>query len=466
MRGEMERFHAFTLAEDVSQTAPQVAQRLQEVMDRVKSLTQGLDDESIHDDDTTSMEFDGSSEEARATCLPSSASHIPLGESGSDQTACDQSLQNIGEETWRTTASNMTAASSAMQQGHKFAFENSGCQILASGTTSCGPRAFDMVTDIGFLLPPQLQVPPTSSGSRHGANFSRRLRRDLLETGLMLATMPDPPLEKYAAMFGYCLLFETVEHLVQRISLALKHVMDDSAPLLKPGTLRPLPSLSTSLAMRPGTCHIPHDDLSGRCSWGDLQKPDCSAAFEDDSPIRKALCDVLVDDKIQMLYAGFEDDFFDTDGVEAYLRERGIVIPVHADFVDLDIDLIQFFDDPSPLFNNFSQIEGPANHVGASGSNFGLYKHVQESRDVISGIWPNPVSLDEADVALASHQGWANFSQQTCTDEKGFDTTVANGSLCFSDTAEPGQLWAAPPRPSLPRTKITISTEVLILGEF
>lgn len=56
-----------------------------------------------------------------------------------------------------------------------------------------------------------------SYGGRPPQTFGRRLHLATLRRGLILASMPTPPLERFGAVFGFCLFFETREDIITRL---------------------------------------------------------------------------------------------------------------------------------------------------------------------------------------------------------------------------------------------------------
>lgn len=144
---------------------------------------------------------------------------------------------------------------------------------------------------------PFVTLPLTSSLAYHELSFGRRLQRRTTERGLYLASIPNPPPERYAAVFGFSLLFESRESIARRLSQQL-------ANLIMP--------------------------------------------FQDQANPRKGPFEEKMEQRIRLTF-GFEKEFLNADEIELYLRQLGIIIPQQMEFVDAEVDVNELADSVPPV---------------------------------------------------------------------------------------------------------------------
>ncbi|KAK6956689.1 hypothetical protein Daesc_001968 [Daldinia eschscholtzii] len=150
--------------------------------------------------------------------------------------------------------------------------------------------------------------------------FARRLHRHTLERAAALISMPHPPPARLRRVFGFVMLFETVDEIRSRTVAMLDQERNDPLSYWK----YPFHRLGGS-----GT-HFPSQEsppsLSGSSSYQ-------SSGFgigpfnERTTRVRDTL--LGVSQYINM--SGWEGTWFDADEVEAYLAQNGVVIPTTAD---------------------------------------------------------------------------------------------------------------------------------------
>ncbi|KAH7367467.1 hypothetical protein B0T11DRAFT_53881 [Plectosphaerella cucumerina] len=241
-------------------------------------------------------------------------------------------------------------------------------------------------------LPPQL--PPPSSFSHLERTFGRRLQRAALEQGLRLLHMPDPPPHFYAAVFGFCLLFESRESIVKRLTdctsineqetlsnwrFPFLHLggagtffeelneMDDPGMALNlqdavvgegnlgfgvsseaaNGQQQQRAPVGNRGLLQPHRSKVAPDSMFGQGPW---------------TPEIESTRDLRVDRKLRIVVPGWEGDFYDCDEIEWYFQQRGVIIPPAADFVTAEIDE----DD----FRGSEQKPGPTKAFDATIDNF------------------------------------------------------------------------------------------------
>lgn len=221
--------------------------------------------------------------------------------------------------------------------------------------TASGPRPTDMPlrpsphpTQLGTShgrppgIPPPL-APPTHTHQER--TFGRRLQRSALEQGLLLLHLPTPPPHIYAAVFGFCLLFESREDIVKRVTDAISRSPRRTLDCWD----RPFWRLGGAGE----SFGFVSADFSDGSSLGDeplVGNQGCEGAVLEGGlgamgPFGvevEEVRDLRVDKRMRMLVPGFEGDFFDPDEVEVFLRRRGVYIPPASDFVTAEIDVGDF----------------------------------------------------------------------------------------------------------------------------
>ncbi|KAI9151967.1 L-asparaginase precursor [Paramyrothecium foliicola] len=198
-------------------------------------------------------------------------------------------------------------------------------------------------------------LPMPASYSAHERSFGRRLHRITVEAGLHLASMPNPPIDQFAAVFGFCLLFEGREAIIDRLATSVGRKRDE------------------------GMCHwrSPFTNLggAGTYSFNDNQVVQAFESFSGNGALptgnptdhefyktphstgysmgpfdarTQAVADEFLTNRKYMRMPNFEGSFFDPADVDYYLTSRNIFIPPNADFVDAEIDIRDFQDPPKP----------------------------------------------------------------------------------------------------------------------
>ncbi|OAA51586.1 bZIP family transcription factor [Metarhizium rileyi] len=209
---------------------------------------------------------------------------------------------------------------------------------------------------------PYSSVAPPLSYASNEMTFGRRLQRHTIENGLRLILMSNPPPDRFAAVFGFCLFFESKESIIKRLQLALSRNQHEDLSNWRV----PFTNLGGA-----GT-HFPPQQPSGRTdntstampignqgtrSYGRLQET-TGQSMGPFGPEVQATRDERIDHKMQMMWPGFEGEFLDPDEVETYLRRIGIFIPQHAEYVEAEID-INDLDREEPFLRRASSSSTP-----------------------------------------------------------------------------------------------------------
>ncbi|KAG6109580.1 hypothetical protein E4U31_006785 [Claviceps sp. LM219 group G6] len=231
--------------------------------------------------------------------------------------------------------------------------------VYSSMESSMESRAAaDFDTNMASASSPYQALPAPSSFAANEHTFGRRLQRHSTERGFRLLTSWNPPPERFAAVFGFCLLFETKDEIIRRFQKTLNCSPHEDLCFWRypftnlggAGTFLPgqPPTTTTSPGEASGNSGTSRSSSSvpvgnqGTQSYG---KPQAMAGMSMGpwGPSVQATRDEKIhcgpDRRLQMVLAGFEGEFFDSDEVETHLRRLGIFIPPRADFVHAEIDL-------------------------------------------------------------------------------------------------------------------------------
>lgn len=143
-------------------------------------------------------------------------------------------------------------------------------------------------------------VPLDGSIANPQLSFSQRLHRRMTEHGLLLASTPNLPPEKYDDYFGFSLMLDSRDSIARHLSRQLT----------------------------------------------DLVTP-----FEDQASRENGLQDEHMGQQIGMIFTG-DKEILDADEIDVYLRQCGILIPQQVDYVDANVDVNSLSDSPVTLNGN------------------------------------------------------------------------------------------------------------------
>ncbi|KAM0489784.1 hypothetical protein ACHAP8_012228 [Fusarium lateritium] len=278
--------------------------------------------------------------------------------------------------------------------------------VQGEDATQPPERLYDTQTPINleqnpFIQSPFPAVPSPPTYSSQERSFGRRLQRASLEAGLRLASMTNPPPHRYAQVFGFCLLFEPKESIINRMSTTLSRISQESLFVWRypftnlggAGTFFPdgEGAGGYSTAGPNGTrLHLGNQGLVQSMKPPEMTGFSMGPFGPDVETTRDR-----IDERMRMMFKGFEGDFFDADEAETYLRQKGIVIPANVDFIDAEIDISSLDDSPDLSgfgVNNdsfFGAHQAPV-------SNQGLYIPPQQSATDVAGMWQGAVPTSVA----------------------------------------------------------------------
>ncbi|KAI1473133.1 uncharacterized protein F4812DRAFT_454950 [Daldinia caldariorum] len=156
--------------------------------------------------------------------------------------------------------------------------------------------------------------------------FARRLHRHTAERAAALICMPHPPPARLRRVFGFVMLFETVDEIRSRTLAMLDREKNDPLSNWK----YPFHRLGGS-----GT-HFPNQEgppsLSGSSTY---QSSGFGTGPFNERTTRVGDTMLGVSQYINM--SGWEGTWFDADEVEAYLAQNGVVIPTAADIHTVEL---------------------------------------------------------------------------------------------------------------------------------
>ncbi|KAF4976913.1 hypothetical protein FZEAL_6489 [Fusarium zealandicum] len=247
-----------------------------------------------------------------------------------------------------------------------------------------------------FIPSPFTSLPSPSSYAPQERTFGRRLQRATVEAGLRLVSMANPPPHRYASVFGFCLLFEPRESIIRRLARVLTKPRQETLfhwqyPFANLGGAGTFFSADGGSGSQPGMNSVGGGLPIGNQGLLEPSKPAemngfSMGPFEPDVETAR---DDRLDYRMRMMYKGFEGDFFDPDEIEAYLRQRGIVIPENADFIDAEIDPGAL--DETPSFQSNAGSNGFFGGTQPPAPGPDLYSMPSHNVPSAGNMWPDDV---------------------------------------------------------------------------
>ncbi|KKY33436.1 putative bzip family transcription factor [Diaporthe ampelina] len=193
-----------------------------------------------------------------------------------------------------------------------------------------------------YPLSPYSSLPLPQSMAFSEPTFGRRLQRNALELAYRLVTMPDPPKHRYAEVFGFCMLFEPIDKIRERLSLSLERTASESlnwwqAPFWAAGSSGQH-QLQQDNSFGGGT-------RVGNQGTVDQMKYSFPGGHFGLGPFDAKVSetrDKRIDPRMRIRLPGFEGDFYDPDEVELYLQTLGVAIQPGQDYLTTEVDVAAF----------------------------------------------------------------------------------------------------------------------------
>ncbi|TPX14537.1 uncharacterized protein E0L32_005229 [Thyridium curvatum] len=221
---------------------------------------------------------------------------------------------------------------------------------------------------------PYASMPVPASYAASETTLSRRLQRTAIERGLRLISMPNPPPARLSRVFGFCLLFETRDMIIERMSRLARGGGQDSlhnwgypfAYLGGAGTRTSEFAASLSLSgttdysSSSGSSPGPPEAAAAAATAGIYQQQQpysmdgtggerfkmlplgCRMSMGPHDERVVGAQDAQLTDDMRIMLPGLEGEFFDAEETELYLRRKGIYVPVGLDEVVVEIDEASF----------------------------------------------------------------------------------------------------------------------------
>lgn len=199
-----------------------------------------------------------------------------------------------------------------------------------------------------------LPMPPTVAYSE--TTFGRRLQRSTIEFASRLSTMPNPPNDKFAKVFGFCLLYEPIEHIRERLHKALEKTRQESLHNWRVpfwalggtgqhqfGGQQRQQQNNNKLIGNQGTIDVAKHSFGTNFGIGPFDAGTTEAR------------DRQLDANMRIKLPGFQGEFFDPDEVELYLQSRGVCIQPGQDYVTVEVDAALFEDEQQQTADIYSQ---------------------------------------------------------------------------------------------------------------
>ncbi|KAI0120809.1 hypothetical protein F4776DRAFT_227979 [Hypoxylon sp. NC0597] len=446
--------------------APEFGQQLQRLQSLIKQ-TQKEDSPNVGEEDSPERDSDDGTQDVQrvedaAVSNDEPVSTLPEAQTTHLWAGLTVTHEPVLEQDVPTASSNLDPALSNPQQ-HQY-------EIVTAPTPNNASFGPNLSIDMNFTNPAysswaqhpynRLTGPRTMSFNEWA--FARRLHRHAMERAWLLISSPNPPPERMSRVFGFVMLFETVDEIRARTMAALNRTRNDPLSYWE----HPFHRLGGS-----GT-HFPDDgpsSLSGSSSYE-------SSGFGNGPFNERAtrVRDTLLGVSQFINMSGWEGTWFDSGEVETYLAQNGIVIPTTADIHTLDIPPGAFSDvETQPQIQLMQSVPSNAMHMplGNQPLNPGMPSDVPPAPGSSSfSAGPNVPTNTGQVPSLAHDDSWPPVSltsnlygATTTTDGNipsftGFDNMAANVFSNSSSYLYPHQEPAAPaPAPVARRVVLDVN---------
>ncbi|KAF3391036.1 hypothetical protein DPV78_011359 [Talaromyces pinophilus] len=223
------------------------------------------------------------------------------------------------------------------QQAPTTLTENANTQLVPSSFAEPFPQDLTNTNTNSSSWLQHNTIPPPSTYSFHESSFARRLRRQCAEYGYRVLTDPNSDPKDVIRIYRFSLCFKNKDALVDRFWKAITSSSPSSS-----STTSATPAAAYTLGNagihypRPQQ-PIPETTLSSPTELYPISKFIGPWAFHQaEAPHEFTSIDEIVSAR------GMAGDWFDSNDVEGYLREKGIQVDTQASFVTLPDDV------PSP----------------------------------------------------------------------------------------------------------------------
>ncbi|KAF5487213.1 hypothetical protein CGCS363_v013863 [Colletotrichum siamense] len=398
------KLYDFAVGKGMLDTAPEFGKQLQATTEKFYSLARRTSEDGGKDVDmATAPDHESEGHRSSPNSNPDKPNErSPSPDRAQPETQPDQVLYGGYMVDHTSMAHHPHHHSHALTAVHTTSWAHNNQALQARTITSQAPLGYEIVTEptpdnasfpfgmslegsgldtaglldssgqpLSFSESPYSLLSAPSSYAYQERTFGRRLQRSTLERAYILMRMPNPPPNRIASVFGFCMLFETREKIVERLANRLSVNQRETLfnwrfPFLHLGGGG---TFFDEMRNEMDASDLPRHDKSLRTTQtqvgnqGSLeperQKIDSMYGIGPWNAQTEEIRDARVDHKLRMSVPGFDGDFYDADEVEWSLRQRGVVIPPAADFVTADINPADFTDEAiaersfNPLVDNY-----------------------------------------------------------------------------------------------------------------
>lgn len=429
------KLYDFAVGKGMHESTPDFGRQLQVTTEKFVSLARKISDQTDRDDLAASQEQD---DEARETSPKSGPEKLSDKSGSPDVAKPDQVLYGgYTKAAFDEITLESTPRSQALTAVHTTSWAADNEAHVMPQALSQAPLGYEIVTEptpdnasfqfgmsfgtgmnYGLLNQPDqlfsgspyslLSLP--SSYAYQERTFGRRLQRTLLEKAYLLLQMPHAPPGLVSSAFGFCLLFESKERIIERLANRLsvnqrETLFNWKFPFLHLGGggtwFEDMNEMNVAEFPRIGKSRRTVGNQGS--AEPQRQKVDSMFGMGPWDSQTEEIRDSVVDQKLRMHFPGFDGEFYDTDEVEWALQRRGVSIPAAADFVTAEIDPADF---------------APGAPIGGGGFDGAMDNGAANAHAVSSNY-----NLDTADASVNQWLGQQAASKSTGADQFGFPTT-------------------------------------------
>lgn len=300
MSQEFTKFYDIVLAEGLLDASPKVSERLRGITEKIMRLGSSDNTGYLSPEDERVSNGKQSPEKTTSSVSGDSNGAASLGQTTLVNRAGETHMSSIsevasipgaGQFPLQSTTYEVVAQATPMNASFPFFFNNQPStnyvHFLSNSTLPATSQPTTPFQAVAMSPPPPKFIQAT---------FTRRLRRRTQERSLTLASMANPPAERFAAVFGFCLLFESRDDIIRRLS---KNLQED----------------------------IEIDVSQWKCD-----------ANGDAVPLTLEQADHM-QMQIRNIFSNYRQEFLNSAQVEEYMKQLGIYVAPDQNVVEADIDL-------------------------------------------------------------------------------------------------------------------------------
>ncbi|KAI0887750.1 uncharacterized protein GGS22DRAFT_88620 [Annulohypoxylon maeteangense] len=240
-------------------------------------------------------------------------------------------------------------------------------EIVTTPTPDNASFGTNLSVDMNFANPaytnwaqhPYNRLTGPRTMSFHEWAFARRLHRHAVERASALINMPNPPPTILSRVFGFVMLFETVDEIRARTTATLNRIRHQPLNYWE----HPFHRLGGS-----GTHFSDQDGPSSLSGSSAYQSTGFATGPFNERTTR--VRDTLLGVSQYINMSGWEGTWFDSGEVETYLAQNGIVIPTAADLHPVEVPPSAFSDVQEPQIQLMQTIPPNATHMPHENQSF------------------------------------------------------------------------------------------------